>query len=272
MSDEQGSEQSGNPEGGEVSPWGTTVEGIEDTELRGWVENKGFTGADKMADSYRNLERLMGADKAGRTIVMPGEDASDADYGEFYGKIGRPDTAADYSIATPDGGDPAFAEWAKGTFHELGLSSKQAEGLTEKWNSFTGEMNENQLTQYSGQVEEDDLALKKEWGAAYDKNINVSKAAAREFGLDGKTIEGMEKVMGFKGLMTFMQKVGSKLGEDSFDTGKTQDGFGTMTPAAAMSAIADLKLDDSFRSKLLGGDRDAQAKMDRLHRYAGGTA
>lgn len=247
---------------------GDWTTGLND-DMKGYVQNKGFKDPAMVLDSYRNLEKLMGVRE--RLVKLPEKDDDAEGWNQVYERLGRPKEAKEYELKGPEGAsDEKFIEWARGTFHELGLSKKQAEALTGKWNErvkgMLGESNQN----YERQLAEQETALKKEWGAAYDQNINVAKHAAKAFGLDGATIDKLETAMGYSGVMKFMHTLGGKVGEASFvDGGSRNPGFGNaLSPEAAKSRIQSLKADPGFIRKYTSGDADARAEMDRLHSMA----
>lgn len=244
-----------------------------DQDTRAWLGTKGFDklGADaalpEITKSFRNVEKLLGVPSE-QIIRMPKDDTPEA-WAPIYDKLGRPTDAKGYDIPVPEGQDTAYADWARGTFHELGLSSKQAKGLTEKWNAFVAEKTQAAQTEYQNGVAADTASLKKEWGAAHEKNLQIAKGAAREFGLDGKVIDALERSMGFAGVMKFMHAIGAKLGEDKFVGSGKPGGFGdVMTPEAAQAQIRALRGDPGFTARYVAGDVAAKAEMERLHKYA----
>lgn len=241
------------------SDWTT---GLND-DLKGYVQNKGFKDPGMALESYRNLEKLLGAPKE-RLLRLPEKDDA-PEWGEVYGRLGRPEKAEDYKIQ----GDPDFVKWAQGTFHESGLSAKQAQALTEKYNKYVEGLQTQQQQNYEAKIQQEDAALKKEWGAAFDQNVNLAKSAAKTLGISGEQIDALEKAMGFAGVMKFMHGLGAKVGEDAFVSGGNKSsGFGALTPEAAMNRLTALKNDPTFVSKYIAGDAQARAEMEKLHRYA----
>ena len=101
----------------------------------GYVQNKGWEKPTQVLESYRNLEKLMGADRAGNTVILPKPDATPEEFGKFYDRLGRPSDAAGYKLQVPQGGDPEFAKIAGNWFHESGLTAKQGEELAGRWNA-----------------------------------------------------------------------------------------------------------------------------------------
>ncbi len=288
MTENTGSENTGNPaeNAGNTQPAGDNTPahwsaGISDAELKGWVENKGFHQKDvsEVAKSYRNLEKLMGAEKAGRTVEIPTNPDDQSQMDSFYNRLGRPESPDKYELAFPkEGGDEKFAAWAKGTFHKLGLTAKQAKALSEEWNGFVGGKATESVEAYQSSVATDEATLKKEWGAAYDNKIKTAKIAARQFvtgaGMDADVVDRLEDAMGYGNLMKFFSSIGEKIGEDNFVAGDTSAGFGTLTPGQAKSKLADLVGDKEFNARYLSGEPEALEKVRNLQKMiaAGGRA
>lgn len=238
-----------------------------DETTRGYVQNKGFKDPSAVLESYRNLEKLMGVPKE-RLLTLP--DKEDApEWKEIYDKMGRPASADEYKFEVPkENGDENFAKWAKGTFHELGLSRKQAETLAAKWNEFAGGTAQQMQTQMKERFEQSASALKKEWGAAFEQNTNIAKSAAQQFGVTKEVIDKMEADMGYAEVMKFMHSVGTKVGEAGFVGSNSTQGFGAMTPAQALAKISALKSDTDFIRRYGAGDSAARSEMEKLHRFA----
>lgn len=254
-----------------ATPAATTTDwtsGFND-EVKGFVQNKGFKDPASVIDSYRNLEKLMGTPKE-RLLRLP-ENMDDATaMGEIYTRLGRPQTPEDYKIEVPKDGDASFAKWAQGTFHELGLTSKQATALVGKWNEFATNIQNGMTEKSATEMQAQHDGLKKEWGAAFEQNISIAKRAAAEFGISADVIDKMESAMGFTQVMKLMHTVGSKLGEGEFITNGSRGGSfnGALTPEQARNKIGALRQDNEFIKRYTNGDASAKAEMERLHAMA----
>lgn len=232
-------------------------------ELKGYVQTKEFKDPATVVEAYQNLEKLMGARE--RLIKTPEKDDDVQGWNEVYTRLGKPAKADDYKIAVPEGQGPEFANWAKGTFHELNLTGKQAEQLSAKWNEYVGGMQAQQQQQYQQQAQQQEAELKREWGAAYEAKIGKAKAAATRFGIEGAMIDKMESALGLPTLMKFLSNIGEKIGEDSFVTGQRAN---TMTPEQARQRITSLQQDKAFFSRLMSGDDSAKREWNQLNEWA----
>tara|TARA_R110000803_G_scaffold27832_3_gene64774 strand:- start:1406 stop:2260 length:855 start_codon:yes stop_codon:yes gene_type:complete len=258
-----GSVEAGNPEAAapapapvaEVAPVADApfYSSFENEELRGFVENKGMKTSEQLATSYHNLEKLMGADKAGRTVVLPGPDADEASMSEFYGKLGRPETADAYDLPVPEGQDGSTAEWASGVFHKYGLTPAQARGVAEEYNGRIAEVG-SAAEQTNTQTEAEATSeLRRDWGAAYDQKVAGIETTAVALGIQHEQLLGLRDSMGPAAAMKFVDQLASKLGEDTIVNGESVDAV--MTPNNAAAAI----------QAMWGDPETHKALMERNH-------
>ena len=292
MAEETGSAPAGNPVAEAAAPAATpaaapapatppTSDGwlsaVSDPDLKEWATSKGMQNAtpDNVLGSYRNLEKLMGADKAGRTVVLAGDDASDAERNAFYSKLGRPDTADGYEINPPEGEDGSFAKWASETFHGLGLSKKQAAGIAEAWEARRAETIASHENEKTVTAESAVSALKKEWGAAYDLKVAGIDIAAAKLGFTTPILKGLRAGLGTVEAMKFIDSLNSKMGDHRYDSGESAMA-GALTPAAARAALNALLGDKEFNAawsdKMHPGHKAAIEKKAALARQATGMA
>lgn len=242
---------------------GSWYDGIEDGDLKGYVQNKGWKDPVELANGYRNLEKLLGTEK----VPLPKGAEDKEGWARVYDALGRPKSADDYGLAVPEGGSPDFAKAAASKFHELGLSKSQAEALAGWYNEQAQAQMGSAQQATAAKVEQDLQALKGEWGGAYEENIELGRRAAREFGLDASKLEALENAFGTGEMLKFMSRIGRGLTEHTFEGGRSATGFG-MTPEAARQRISALREDRDFTGKYLAGNADAKAEMEKLMRLA----
>jgi hypothetical protein len=236
---------------------------IEDGDLKGYVQNKGWKDPVELANGYRNLEKLLGGEK----LPMPKGDDDAEGWARVYDSLGRPKSADEYKLPVPEGDTGEFAKMAASKFHELGLTGKQAQSLAAWYNERGTEMM-GQVQQQSAQKTEADISgLKSEWGQAWDENIELGRRAAREYGLDQTSLSKIEQAIGTADLLKLMSRIGRGQTEHTFEGGKSTTSFG-MTPEAARERIGALRNDSEWATKYMSGNADAQAEMQRLMRLA----
>lgn len=258
-----GSGSGGNADGSGAGDW--TV-GLDDS-TRGFVQNKGWKGPADVLTSYQNLEKLVGAQE--HLVKLPTKADDVEGWNAVYAKLGRPEKPEGYKIEVPkENGNPEFAEWAKGTFHSLGLSAKQGETLVAKWNEMQAAAVQKQQQDFQASTETDNTKLKQEWGAAYDDKNKFADAAVKQFGMTQEQMNALRQSMGFANAMKFLSNIGEKVGEHGFVTGGQGNKSGAYTPEAAREKIKSLTADPEWRAKYIGGSAEHRAEMQRLQQMA----
>ncbi len=253
---EQQVEQNGGGAGAGAGGSGATVAPPwlpgADAETMTYVQQKGWKEPADVLNSYRNGEKLWGAVQAGTTVALPGETADQKTRDAFYNKLGRPETADKYSVKGADfsGVPETDAAALVSLAHAEGLTDKQLKAI-QKWNNETG-------TAFSAKLESDALvevgqqqaALKAEWGAAHDQNLQTAKEAATKLGWTKEQINAMQLGLGFDGVMKLAHQIGTQVGEGKFVQGEggrsAGGGAGVMTPAQAKSELTRLVSDPVF--------------------------
>ncbi len=237
-------------------------------EFKEYVASKGFKDTAAVLDSYRNLEKLHGVPRE-RLLKLP-DTAEASEWNEVYTKLGKPASPDGYGLKVAEGGDPSFTNWAKDAFHKLNFTSEQGQKLIQQFQDFSNAQDTAAKEQYTASIQNQNAALQKEWGAAYNQNVARAQAAYRTFGLPDPAVKALEGAIGFDGVMKFMHSLGAKLGEHAFVGGDGANNFGetVLTPAQASAKIDALKMDASFRDRYLKGDVKAKDEMERLHKQA----
>jgi len=219
---------------------------------KAYAENKGWkadTGVDAIFQSYQHLEKLLGADRAGRTVVLPKDGEDKAALNAIYDKLGRPKTAAEYdlSLALPEGADNALIDGAKQWFHEAGLSAEQAKAVTSAYVQMEKAAAEKVNSAYALEID----ALKREWGAEFPRRVEVAKGALRAAGLDEAATQALESALGPARAARIMEFFGRNYAEGMPpDAGaKRSSGFSSQSPASAAQRMAALRADAAFMAR-----------------------
>jgi hypothetical protein len=267
MTDPNGSATGGQPGAdggagtGAAAPW---FGADASPDIKGFVETKGWDVPTKAIESYQNLEKLLGADKAGRGVIWPKDDTDTEGWAAIHAKLGVPAKAEDYKLPVPEGADDSFAKAIAPELHKLGITAKQAEGLANWMNAHNAQSQQALDAEATTTIEAQKSELKAEWGGAYDQNMDVAKRAARSLGFDAATIDALEGSVGYKAVMGAMLKVGQKIGEDTFAGGGDPVGR-NLSPDGARVRLDQLKKDQGFMAKVLSGDVVAKEQIDLLN-------
>lgn len=244
------------------------LEGADEVTV-GYVQNKGWSDPKQVLEGYRNLEKLLGADKAGNAVIVPKANAKPEEWNAVFDKLGRPSAPDGYKVELPKGGDAEVHKASMAKFHELGLTKTQGEALANWYNGLVGQSQTAAEAQRAEQFRQQDAAIRQEWGQAYTQNLAQAQAAARGLGLDAGSIDKISEALGHKATLSLLQQIGSRMREDSFVSGDNPAAFGNaMTPGQAQAEIRTLMADRDFTSRYLKGDVAAKERMAQLHSFA----
>lgn len=260
-------------------PWfpNASTEDIAFVQSKGWDKSAPDKVAVEAVRSYQNLQKVFGADKDGRTVILPGDNADAKTLGAFYSKLGRPEAADKYTAeklaGLPDDMQSSLREAA----FAAGVTDKQLKALTD-WNNNTDKAIKEKLAA-DGKIEvaQQKAALVKEWGAAYESKVALGKQAVQQLGWTEDQVNVMQMALGFDGVMKLAAALGEKVGEGNFvggDDGRSGGGGGAMTPQQAKAELSKLTTDPAFmkawQNKDDIGHQAAVTKKSQLSKWANG--
>ena len=235
-----------------------------DADTKGFIETKGWQSPADAVTSYRNIEKMLGADRAGRTVVLPTAEDS-PEWGAVFDKLGRPATPNDYKLPVPEGADPAFAGLASAKMHELGISAKQGQALAAWWNEQAGGASAAQQQADEAALAQDHAALERDWGNERTARTELARRAASTLGISEEAMTALEKVAGFSGTMKALAKVGDMLREHGAE-GLAEIGSFGMTPEGAKSRRAQLMADKDWGKRAMNPQSAEWAELQKLDR------
>lgn len=151
------------------------------------VENKGWKSPDEALKSYSELDEYRG-----RSVALPGEDATDEDWQAFRHKMGTPEAAEAYQFEANEGADETALTALKGVFHGAGLDQRQADVLYQRLSQTYAESIEAHEAQQAEQLHqamfEAKTALTDVWGnedgEVFKRNTEAARRAVGELGGD----------------------------------------------------------------------------------------
>lgn len=236
---------------------------IQDQSLRDFATNKGYN---KLADpsaafpvvvqQYQALEKLVGAEKAGRTVELPNWEADDdsakASRLVFNEKLGVPKVPGDYKLQLKIGDkiDENLSNAFAGMLHKAGVPARSVAGLAKDFTDFkTAEIAATKAADDAKYAAED-KGLRTEWGAKYDDNMKLASSAAKTFGIKGEALNTLQKAAGYSDVMKMFIDIAGKLGEANFVDGQQGGSDSKMTPAEAKVAIKSFLADAEVRKGL----------------------
>lgn len=207
-----------------------------------YVTGKGFKSADDALVSLQNAEKLIGAERAGRTLIRPKDEKDVEGIKAWRAGIGVPDKVDDYGLPVPDGQDASFAKAASGWFHEIGVPKDMAQKIATKWNDHIAQVLKDTDTQLQAESTKQLDVLKGEWGNDFDKKAEEARRFMKAAGWDDAKVKRYESTFGTADMLKTFQSLGTKLGEAGFIKGDASGGGG-MTKQQALDKIAQLNAD-----------------------------
>jgi hypothetical protein len=247
---------------------------ITDEPTRTWVAAKGWKDPNGLAESAYNLEKLIGHEKAGRTVVIPGADAKPEEIAAYRAKIGVPANAADYKLPVPEGGSAEFASEAATWFHEAGVPPAQAQQLAEKWNAFSAKSTEAATQAAVVKADQDFTRVIGAWGAEADANLEAGTRAARQFVPAANPQERqalmskIELAIGTETMLKMFSAIGKGLGEHKMAGANGGSSTFGVSPEQALQRISELKGDKAWTAAYTAGGAPQKAEFERLFKIA----
>lgn len=130
-----------------------------------------FNTIGDLGRSYSELES-----KIGKTIIQPGEDASEEDIAAFYSKLGKPDNVEGYGLTEEK--HKAFIEAA----YKNNLTVKQAQALYADLEATANNAINQAKANLQAQAKATTEALKQEYGNHYNAKIQMLQRGVNEYG------------------------------------------------------------------------------------------
>lgn len=182
-----------------------------------------FAGPTEALRSYVELERRLG-----RAVVLPGEDADEAEVRQFHRRLGVPERPEDYPVRFSERLDPGEADGVLAERQGRFLAAMQVAGATPgvvqaalDW--FGGEVEglEGAGAARRDQVEAaSEGELRRDWGPDYERNLALARRAVRRFGpeegqaLAELTLDDGSRLGSQAGFLRLLASVGGALLED----------------------------------------------------------
>ena len=274
MAEETGSAEAGNPAdanapSGETSaevtavpgsplttePQPSWLDGVQDPATKAWAEAKGLQNGsfENVLGSYHNLEKMVGADRAGRTVTMLGDDATSEEKATFYNKLGRPEVADQYSLKLPEGmTDDTRLIMMRNKAHEIGITDAQFSALAEADAAYIDATSQGLKDKATVNAADAEKQLRTEWGAAFELKVAQIDVVAHKLGLTDDQLTGLREALGPVDAMKFVDGLNTKMGDHDFDEGEKIIP-GHKTPEQAKEELDQLTMNKEFMDAWMDG-------------------
>jgi hypothetical protein len=205
-------------------------------DLKGDPSLATFQDVATLAKSYIHAQKQIGKDK----IVIPDKHASDDDWKNVFHKLGLPKDVKDYALDIPKeaGLDEGFIEKFKEAALGAGVMPKSAKALLE-WYSKAADETVRQTKEVAETKNKELLeGLKKDWGTAYDRNLQAARLAIKDFA-DEDTVKYLNESGLSKNvqLLKLFSKVGLATKEPELRAGAERGG-NVMAPKEAQEKVS----------------------------------
>lgn len=217
----------------------------------------------ELSRGYGEAQKLIGA----KGVIVPGEKADPKELDKFYNTIGRPEKPDGYKLTPVENlhqtlkANPDLDKNFKTMMHKHGLTQKQAAGLYTDWINglSTGLTKHDEKTVTDRQAAE--AALRQEWGADYDRNINKVKSVIDKFGGNGAR-DAFGELGNNPAVLKTLANISKNFAEDEFVQG---DNVVPAEVSDAQKKLKDIMNDKAHPYWVKGkGHDDAVAEVQRL--------
>lgn len=255
MADENGNANvTGNESAAFYDSWG-----LSDDD-KGYIQASNYADPAAVIKALRETKSYVGADKNTLVKIPKPDKDGNVDYSEVYKQLGRPEKAEDYKL-----GDDDFAKAAAQKLYDLGISSKQASALMEFMSAQDETIKKSEEEKWNSSVEKGIEALKKDWGADYDVNVEVAKTTVRDIvektGFTQEELDKVEKALGTDKATKLFFAIGSQNGGV-----KSLQNYnaGVETPEIAAYKLKEMLADRETAKLLAAHDPKTQKEIKRL--------
>lgn len=255
---------------------------FKDENVKNWLTSYGdaYQTPEALALKAYNLEKFMGAEKAGRGVVLPKADATPEEWQNFYRKVGGvPEKADGYKIPEAFVADPLIGGF-RDAMHKVGMPPMLFDATMNWYSEAMKTAQTDEQAKFEQKAEAEWRELEQEWqgrdpsGAPmYDKKVELGRRAMNQFvdaenpKIKEELLNRMEAALGPKTMMKMWASIGEAMGEHKFEMGEGGSG-GVTSVQAARARIGELQKDVAFAAKLASGDVTAKAEWDQLHKTA----
>jgi hypothetical protein len=238
MSENDGGTGSGNAGGSGTVEFPAWMASLPDAHK----QNPGFAQFKEAPQVWDKLDTLLKAE--GKSVMIPGENATEEERIAFFKKIGRPEDADKYEVAKPTDWpadlpyDAEGEKWFKGIALKHNLTTAQAKGL---FMDYMGEMKtriasvktDQETARHAEETRKQENRekaigeLKKEWpNESYQANLTLAQRAVEHFGgADLKQFFEDKPELGDSiPLIKVFAAIGKALGEDTLKGGSSSHG------------------------------------------------
>ena len=241
-------------------------------DIRGEASLTSINDIPSLAKGFVSAQKMLGS-----RIEAPQKNWSEQQWGEFYDRLGRPKTPADYKLADtvkfPEGTN--FDEKTRtevfGLFHKLGLTESQMNGVMDLYaKRLAGAAEASQKSREDSRLKSE-AEIRQKYGDQTDSVLDIARAAIKKVGS-----EDFVKFLEESGLGNnpAMVEVFHKIGKEMLEDNAHGSGLNHLVrdATAAKTEIDRLTQDAEYMKALDDrenpGHQTALRRWEELHRVA----
>lgn len=207
-------------------------------DIRGESSLQNFTDAGQLAKSYIHAQRMVGADK----MPVPTKNFTDDDWKETFTKLGVPASPDKYDVNynLQEGANDQPVKDFISHAHTLGLLPKQLQGVLDYYGNLEQTSLDNAQKDQELNRVNNETALRKEFGLAYDKKLNQANDVFKNFfaeELAEVKLQDGTSIGNHPGFIKALATMSEKFSEDTISAGQESAG-GLLTPQEAQKEVS----------------------------------
>ena len=207
-------------------------------DIRGESSLQNFTDAGQLAKSYIHAQRMVGADK----MPVPTKNFTDDDWKETFTKLGVPSSPDKYDVQynLQEGANDQPVKDFISHAHTLGLLPKQLQGVLDYYGNLEQTSLDNAQKEQELNRVNNETALRKEFGLAYDKKLNQANDVFKNFfaeELAEVKLQDGTSIGNHPGFIKALATMSEKFSEDTISAGQESAG-GLLTPQEAQKEVS----------------------------------
>lgn len=154
-------------------------------KVRGFTNADGSMNTNELLKSYNAAQSMIGG-----SVRIPTDTSTDEERAAFYSKLGRPQTADDYTWKAPDGitvdgaDDGNFKAFKEECFR-LGMSDAQVSGVMGRWSDIVKDITAKQAQARAEILDasKKTLSAANEWGDGYQAKYDATMKLIEKLGI-----------------------------------------------------------------------------------------
>lgn len=207
-------------------------------DIRSESSLQNFTDAGQLAKSYIHAQRMVGADK----MPVPTKNFTDDDWKETFTKLGVPSSPDKYDVQynLQEGANDQPVKDFISHAHTLGLLPQQLQGVLDYYGNLEQTSLDNAQKDQELNRVNNETALRKEFGLAYDKKLNQANDVFKNFfaeELAEVKLQDGTSIGNHPGFIKALATMSEKFSEDTISAGQESAG-GLLTPQEAQKEVS----------------------------------